>query len=102
MSQYQVDEQNMEHMATYLTHKQTHSEYLLRELTFNEIREFTNIEEKLKRREKVSHPRLTNLVSSMLVTQEWKSALRTRCAQTFTRSTPSGSTPARASWTKSA
>jgi hypothetical protein len=41
MSEYSIDGKLPELSISFLTHKKTQKEYLLREQTFNDLREFT-------------------------------------------------------------
>lgn len=61
LSEYSVTQKDTEHFLTYLTHKYTHKEYLLRELTFTEHREFTLSCERIKNRKNISSDHLTHL-----------------------------------------
>lgn len=61
MNDFQVQQKMPELFLTFLIQKSTNKEYLLRELTFNELREFSIQLEKLQKRKQISHPNLTNL-----------------------------------------
>lgn len=101
MSEYSIEGRQLEQSLTFLSHKKTKKEYLLREQTFNDLREFALASERLKKRQPITSPHLTNLHRTASPTQASRNAQRTTSAPTSTRSTPSGTTPASPSPTKS-
>lgn len=62
MSEYTIDGKLPELSITFLTHKKTKKEYLLREQTFNDLRDFALNSDRLKKRKAMNSPHLTNLV----------------------------------------
>lgn len=61
MSEFTILKQVPELFSTNLKHNKTGQEFLLRELTFNELREFSLTAEKLKAYKAIRHANLTNL-----------------------------------------
>ena len=64
LSEYTVTGKNAEMFITYLTHKRTGKEFLLRELTFTEQRELILNHERIKTRKSLSNEHLTLLEST--------------------------------------
>lgn len=62
MSEYSIEGKEAEKSLTFLTHKSSQKEYLLREQTFNDLRDFALNSERLKKRQCIREAHLTNLV----------------------------------------
>jgi hypothetical protein len=62
MSEYSILGKQADQSLTYLTHKTTRKEFLLREQTFNDLREFAQNSDRLKKRSGIKNAHLTNLV----------------------------------------
>jgi hypothetical protein len=76
MSEYTIDAKIPEQSLTFLTHKATRKEYLLREQTFNDLREFAQSSDRLKKRSAIKGPHLTNLIRISVETQALRSVLK--------------------------
>lgn len=90
LTQFRVEEENHETNQTHLIHKDTEKEYMLRELTFNEISVYEKSLAEHKKRQALVDPHLTNLSSNSHFTQGSKAGKSTTCAPTSTRFTLCG------------
>lgn len=66
MAEYRVDHREPHLLETYLTHTHTLQQFLLKELTFHELREFSIATDKLRARKGLSSRHLTLLRRSPL------------------------------------
>jgi hypothetical protein len=93
MSEYTIEGKVAEQSLTYLTHKSTKKEYLLREQTFNDLREFAQSSDRLKKRSCIRDPHLTNLARTLHEIQALRRGPRIISAPIFTRSIRCGNSP---------
>ena len=91
MSEYSIEGKVPEQSLTFLTHKSTKKEYLLREQTFNDLREFAQSSDRLKKRTCIRDPHLTNLVRTPHQIQALRRGPKTISAPIFIRSIRYGS-----------
>jgi hypothetical protein len=63
MQDYRIDRRQPEEQRTYLTHTDSQKQYLFKEFTLHELREFSLTSEKLKARQKLSSLHLSRLQS---------------------------------------
>jgi hypothetical protein len=92
MNDYTIDSKNNDLFLTYLTHKQTQKGYLLRELTFNDLREYTIHSDKIKSRKKLKNNHLTQLTRTYLINKNLRKELKITCVPISTKYTLFGNT----------